>query len=128
MEGEGLRVGGPAEWTRRTFRCPASPTHKKETCRGVVKRHPLFLGEVVKRNPVTHSQQKSRSMNGRRLCATLFGPPSPRRTIAVSTQEAYPKQRRVVKKQGDDLDKSGCCGYDLSAGSQGYAVYSACSN
>ena len=117
MEGEGLRVGGPAEWTRRTFRCPASPTHKKETCRGVVKR-----------NPVTHSQQKSRSMNGRRLCATLFGPPSPRRTIAVSTGEAYPKQRRVVKKQGDDLDKSGCSGYDLDAGSQDYAVYSACSN
>lgn len=94
----------------------------------MVKRHPLFLDEVVKRNPVTHSQQKSRSMNGRRLCATLFGPPSPRRTIAVSTREAYPKQRRVVKKQGDDLDKSGCSGYDLDAGSQDYAVYSACSN
>lgn len=96
MEGEGLRVGGPAEWTRRTFRCPASPTHKKETCRGVVKRHPLFLDEVVKRNPVTHSQQKSRSMNGRRLCATLFGPPSPRRPLRP-TREAYPKQRRVSK-------------------------------
>lgn len=41
---------------------------------------------------------------------------------------AYPKQRRVVKKQGDDLDKSGCSGYDLDAGSQDYAVYSACSN
>ena len=52
----------------------------------------------------------------------------PRRTIAVSTQEAYPKHRRVVKKQGDDLDKSGCSGYDLDAGSQDYAVYSACSN
>lgn len=62
-----------------------------------MKRHPPFLGEVVKRNPVTHSQQKSRSMNGRRLCATLFGPPSPRRTIAVSTGEAYPKHRRVSK-------------------------------
>lgn len=98
MEGEGLRVGGPAEWTRRTFRCPASPTHKKETCRGVVKRHPLFLGEVVKRNPVTHSQQKSRSMNGRRLCATLFGPPSPRRSLRP-TQEAYPKHRRAVKSK-----------------------------
>lgn len=52
----------------------------------------------------------------------------PRRTIAVSTGEAYPKHRRVVKKQGDDLDKSGCSGYDLDAGSQDYAVYSACSN
>lgn len=52
----------------------------------------------------------------------------PRRTIAVSTREAYPKHRRVVKKQGDDLDKSGCSGYDLDAGSQDYAVYSACSN
>lgn len=66
--------------------------------------------------------------NDRRLSAKVFGPPSPRRTIAVSTREAYPKQRRIVKKQGDDLDKSGRCGYDLSAGSQGYAVYSACSN
>lgn len=37
-------------------------------------------------------------------------------------------RRRVVKKQGDDLDKSGCSGYDLDAGSQDYAVYSACSN
>ena len=52
----------------------------------------------------------------------------PCRTVAVSTREAYPKQRRVVKKQGDDLDKSGCSGYDLDAGSQDYAVYSACSN
>lgn len=58
----------------------------------------------------------------------ICGTPIPRRTIAVPTREAYPKHRRVVKKQGDDLDKSGCCGYDLSAGSQGYAVYSACSN
>lgn len=66
--------------------------------------------------------------NDRRLSAKVFGPPSPRRTIAVSTQEAYPKQRRVVKKQGDDLDRFGGCGYDPSAGSQGYAVYSAYSN
>ena len=73
----------------------------------MVKRHPLFLGEVVKRNPVTHSQQKSRSMNGRRLCATLFGPPSPRRTIAVSTQEAYPKQRRVSKAKPPHLSVRG---------------------
>lgn len=37
--------------------------------------------------------------NDRRLSANVFGPPSPRRTIAVSTGEAYPKQRRIVKKQ-----------------------------
>lgn len=66
--------------------------------------------------------------NDRRLSAKVFGPPSPCRTVAVSTREAYPKHRRVVKKQGDDLDKSGCSGYDLDAGSQDYAVYSACSN
>lgn len=65
--------------------------------------------------------------NDRRLSAKVFGPPSPRRPLRP-TQEAYLKQRRVVKKPGDDLDRFGACGYDLSAGSQGYAVYSAYSN
>lgn len=65
--------------------------------------------------------------NDRRLSAKVFGPPSPRQSLRP-TQEAYPKERRVVKKQGDDLDRFGACGYDLSAGSQGYAVYSAYSN
>lgn len=65
--------------------------------------------------------------NDRRLSAQQIGPPSPRRPLR-STQKAYPKQRRVVKKQGDDLDKFGGCGYDLTAGSQGYAVHSADSN
>lgn len=37
--------------------------------------------------------------NDRRLSANVFGPPSPRRTIAVSTREAYPKQRRVSKSK-----------------------------
>lgn len=84
--------------------------------------HPCFRGASAR------SQQKRRSIE--RLAATRrkFGPPSPCRTVAVSTREAYPKHRRVVKKQGDDLDKSGCSGYDLDAGSQDYAVYSACSN
>lgn len=41
---------------------------------------------------------------------------------------SIPERGAVVKKQGDDLDKSGCSGYDLDAGSQDYAVYSACSN
>lgn len=37
--------------------------------------------------------------NDRRLSANVFGPPSPRRTIAVSTGEAYPKHRRVSKRE-----------------------------
>ena len=41
---------------------------------------------------------------------------------------SIPETEASVKKQGDDLDKSGCSGYDLDAGSQDYAVYSACSN
>lgn len=99
------------------FRCPASPTHKRRLADGVVFYH-----------PISDSQQKRRSIERQAAIRQCFGLPSPRRTIAVSTGEAYPKQRRVVKKQGDDLDKSGCSGYDLDAGSQDYAVYSACSN
>lgn len=78
--------------------------------------------------PLRIANKNAALSNDRRLSAQQFGPPSPCRTVAVSTREAYPKHRRVVKKQGDDLDKSGCSGYDLDAGSQDYAVYSACSN
>lgn len=52
---------------------------------------------------------------------------NPASVIATDTR-SIPETQASVKKQGDDLDKSGCCGYDLDAGSQDYAVYSACSN
>lgn len=41
---------------------------------------------------------------------------------------SIPETEASIKKQGDDLDRFGACGYDVSAGSQGYAVYSAYSN
>ena len=70
------------------LRCPASPTHNWRLADGVAFYDPSRI-----------ANKNAAPSNDRRLSAKVFGPPSPCRTVAVSTGEAYPKQRRVSKSK-----------------------------
>lgn len=83
--------------------------------------HPCFRGASAR------SQQKRRSIERQAATRQSIRAAKPASVIATDTG-SIPETEASIKKQGDDLDRFGACGYDVSAGSQGYAVYSAYSN